>query len=216
MAIITLRPSSDVTLNHSCSSGSSGYAMIGESSADDASTYIYQSVSGTSSATVTSTFNLGGTLPTGSFKIISATLYVRAASSGSGTYSGTYKLSTDSSASSMSLSTSFQTSSTTATAASLIGETYTSSDFPALTITISTNGNKSSSKDSNFQVRVTQAYLELEYEEVIVEEGNQIYIKENGRWVEYSEVYKKINGTWVLQSDLTTVFNTDATYEKGN
>ena len=215
MAVIILRPSGDTILNHSCSSGSSGYSMISESTADDASTYIYQTVSGTSSSTVSSTFNLNGTLPTGSFKITSATLYVRAASSGSGTYSGTYKLSIDSSASTMSLSTSFQTSSTTTTATSLVGETYTSSDFPALSITISTTGNKTSSKNSDFQVRVTQAYLELEYEEVVIEQ-DQVYIKENGQWVGYSEVYKKINGSWVLQSDLTTVFDADTTYKKGN
>lgn len=215
MATLILRPSSDSSLQHSCSSGSNGYAMISESSADDASTYIYQSVSGTSSSTVSSTFNLSGALPTGSFKIISAKLYVRAASSGSGTYSGTYKLSTDSSTANMSLSTSFQTSTTTSTASSLIGNTYTSSNFPGLSIAISTTGRKSSSKDSNFQVRVTQAYLELEYEEIVVNE-DKIYIKENGVWVEYSEVYKKVNGTWVLQNDLTTIFNTDATYEKGN
>ena len=44
MATLILRPINDRSLKHSCSSGSSGYAMISESSADDDSTYIYQSV----------------------------------------------------------------------------------------------------------------------------------------------------------------------------
>ena len=42
MATLILRPINDRSLKHSCSSGSSGYAMISESSADDDSTYIYQ------------------------------------------------------------------------------------------------------------------------------------------------------------------------------
>lgn len=81
MATLILRPVSDESLNHSCSSGSSGYAMISESSSDDDSTYIYQTVSSTSSASVTSSFTLGGTMPSGSFKITGATLYVRGRSS---------------------------------------------------------------------------------------------------------------------------------------
>ena len=99
MATLILRPVSDESLNHSCNSGSSGYSLISESSADDDSTYIYQKVSSTSSASVTSSFTLGGTMPSGLFKITGATLYVRGRSSANYTYSGTYQLSIDSSAS---------------------------------------------------------------------------------------------------------------------
>ena len=163
MATLILRPVSDESLNHSCNSGSSGYSLISESSADDDSTYIYQTVSSTSSASVTSSFTLGGTMPSGLFKITGATLYVRGRSSADHTYSGTYQLSIDSSASSMSLSTSYQTSSNTGVATSLINNIYTSSNFPSLSVTITTAGNKSSSKNSSFQIRVTQIYLEIEY-----------------------------------------------------
>ena len=156
MATLILRPVSDKSLNHSCNSGSSGYSLISESSADDDSTYIYQTVSSTSSASATSSFTLGGTIPSGSFKITGATLYVRGRSSANYTYSGTYQLSIDSSASSMSLSTSYQTSSNTGVATSLINNTYTSLNFPSLSVTITTAGKKSSSKNSNFQIRVTQ------------------------------------------------------------
>ena len=216
MATLILRPVSDESLNHSCSSGSSGYAMISESSSDDDSTYVYQTVSNTSSASVTSSFTLGGTMPSGSFKITGATLYVRGRSNAADDkYSGTYQLSIDSSASSMSLSTSYQTSSSTGVATSLINNTYTSSNFPSLSVTITTAGKKSSSKNSNFQIRVTQIYLELEYEEII-EDNSIIYIKESGNWNRYSTVYKKENGVWVIQSDLGTVFDTNINYVKGN
>ena len=140
MATLILRPISDRSLKHSCSSGSSGYAMISESSADDDSTYVYQTVSSRTSNSETSSFTLGGTMPSGRFKITKATLYVRGRSTGEYTYSGTYKLSIDSSASSMSLSTSYQTSSSTGVATSLINNTYTSSNFPSLSVTITTTG----------------------------------------------------------------------------
>ena len=214
MATLILRPARDESIGHAYSSGDIGYAMISESSADDDSTYIYQTVSSTSSASVTSSFTLGGTMPSGSFKITGATLYVRGRSSANYTYSGTYKLSIDSSASSMSLSTSYQTSSS-GVATSLINNTYTSSNFPSLSVTITTAGNKSSNKNSSFQIRVTQIYLELEYEEII-EDNSIIYIKESGNWNNYSAVYKKENGVWAIQSDLVSIFDTNINYVKGN
>lgn len=212
MATLILRPISDRSLKHSCSSGSSGYAMISESSADDDSTYVYQTVSSRTSTSETSSFTLGGTMPSGRFKITKATLYVRGRSTGEYTYSGTYKLSIDSSASSMSLSTSYQTSSSTGVATSLINNTYTSSNFPSLSVTITTTGKKSSTKDDDFQIRVTQVYLQLEYEEIV----EDIYIKENGNWNKYSTVYKKENGIWVLQSNLTSIFDANTNYVRGN
>lgn len=212
MATLILRPISDESLKHSCSSGSSGYAMISELSADDDSTYVYQTVSSKTSTSETSSFTLGGTMPSGRFKITKATLYVRGRSTGEYTYSGTYKLSIDSSASSMSLSTSYQTSSSTGVATNLINNTYTSSNFPSLSVTITTTGKKSSTKDDDFQIRVTQVYLELEYKEIV----EDIYIKENGNWNKYSAVYKKENGIWVLQSNLTSIFDVNTNYVRGN
>lgn len=195
MATLILRPARDESIGHAYSSGDIGYAMISESSADDDSTYIYQTVSSTSSASVTSSFTLGGTMPSGSFKITEATLYVRGRSSANYTYSGTYKLSIDSSASSMSLSTSYQTSSNTRVATSLINNIYTSSNFPSLSVTITTAGKKSQNKDSNFQIRVTQIYLELEYEEII-EDQSAYYVKVDGRWRKVLTAYRKVNGAW--------------------
>jgi hypothetical protein len=42
-----------------------------------------------------------------------------------------------------------------------------------------------------------------------------LYVKVNGSWVAFSKAYKKINGAWVQQSDLTTVFNSQTNYVKG-
>ena len=210
MATLILRPVSDKSLKHTCNSGPKGYAMIKEASSDDDSTYIYQSVSNTSSASVTSSFTLGGTMPSGSFKITGATLYVVGKStskSSSDQYSGTYQLSIDSSASSMAISTSYQTSSASV-ATGLINNTYTNSNFPSLSVTIVTTGNLASSGKDNFQIRITQIYLELEYEEV----GH--YTKINGSLQKIITIYKKIDGAWVLQSDLESIFDENVKYIK--
>ena len=37
-----------------------------------------------------------------------------------------------------------------------------------------------------------------------------------GGWVEAIKAYKKVNGSWVEQSDLTTVFDNNINYIKGN
>ena len=44
----------------------------------------------------------------------------------------------------------------------------------------------------------------------------KLYVKINGAWKEVTAAYKKTNGSWVLQSDVTTVFDTDTNYVKGN
>lgn len=42
------------------------------------------------------------------------------------------------------------------------------------------------------------------------------FYKTTGGWVAATKVYKKVNGSWVEQSDLTTVFNANTNYVKGN
>lgn len=44
----------------------------------------------------------------------------------------------------------------------------------------------------------------------------KIYLKINGNWIQYSKVFKKVNNAWVEQSDITTVFDTQVHYRKGN
>lgn len=43
----------------------------------------------------------------------------------------------------------------------------------------------------------------------------QLYIKDNGSWIGVISAYKKINGSWVLQSDLSSVFNSNTNYIVG-
>lgn len=44
----------------------------------------------------------------------------------------------------------------------------------------------------------------------------KLYIKQNGTWVAYTKAYVKVNGTWVQQADLSTIFNSQTNYIKGN
>lgn len=44
----------------------------------------------------------------------------------------------------------------------------------------------------------------------------EVYKLESGEWIEAIKAYKKVNGSWVEQSDLTTVFDSNTNYIKGN
>lgn len=43
-----------------------------------------------------------------------------------------------------------------------------------------------------------------------------MYIKMNGSWIEATTIYKKISGSWVKQTDLTTVFDENTKYVRGD
>lgn len=51
---------------------------------------------------------------------------------------------------------------------------------------------------------------------VIGGQTTKIFLKVNGNWIQYNKVYKKINGSWVEQNDITSIFNTQINYIKGN
>ena len=197
---LILRPVSDTALGHTCSSGTAGYSMISEVTADDNTTYIAQSVSETTAQTVTSTFKLGGTLPSGAFKITGATIKVRGKSDDGGTYSGTYQLSIDSSASDITLNaTSYSNTMNSNVANSLIGNIYTKNNFPDISVTISTTGRINSTTGSKSsgqtapEIRITQVYLQLEYEELT----GLAHIYTNNAW-HNALSYIFINGTWKI------------------
>lgn len=46
-------------------------------------------------------------------------------------------------------------------------------------------------------------------------ETSKLLVKLNGSWVEVTP-YKKVNGSWVQQTDVTSVFNSQTNYVKGN
>lgn len=70
-------------------------------------------------------------------------------------------------------------------------------DSANITVQIETNGQKNASKNDDFQNRITQAYLTVEYEPVSDATGTGIYLKQNGAYKEAQAAYKKVNGVWV-------------------
>lgn len=205
MATLTLRPSADSSLGHTCSSGSAGYALIDDSSADGDSTYIYQSLTSRTSSTHQSVF----TFPEISVIGIpsSVKLVVSAKDSDDNvTSSLTANLQqagvTVASISQSSLSTSY----------TVYSGTGTLSSFDALTLQLVTTGKKSSTKDDDGYIRITQAYVEITYTEV----GDYgLYLKQSGTWTKVKGVYKKSAGIWTLQASASDL-STDTNYVKMN
>jgi hypothetical protein len=174
---LTFIPNADISVNHTKSSGSNGYSLL--TTNDDDSSYIYQTLSSTSSTSMTSVFTLGvsGSMPDSYIRITAARLYSRArigSNSESGSYrcyfaAGTTAGGSDNNASTYeSLGSSYSTTSaTSATLVESINGLITKDEFPTLSVKVTTTGTKSSGKNaSNGYIRVTQVYLELDYEEV--------------------------------------------------
>lgn len=173
MAELILRPVSDSTLAHSCSSGSSGWALINEATADDDTGYIYQSISDTSSSSQTSVFKVSGSVGN-KIRISSLNLSIRGRTTkGKNADTATlaynvYFNGVEGSSGSGTLSTSYGN----------YGKTYNASDFGLantifdsfdaanIVVHVLTTGAKNSKKNDDFQNRVTQVYLTATYEEV--------------------------------------------------
>lgn len=70
---------------------------------------------------------------------------------------------------------------------------------------ISYGGTKGSIKNDDVELRVTQAYLELTYEEVSEPQtGPGIYLKQNGAYTQANAIWKKTNGIWT-KTDKSTI-----------
>lgn len=217
MASLILRPTSDISLGHTCSSGSSGYAMLDEEIADDGSTYIQQTINSRSSSSKTSSFKFTMAMPVSKLKITAIKAYVCAtstSSSSSDSYSLDYTVSINgktSSSQSMSLSDSYSVKSV-----SLSTSTFNLSDVEInnlnnlnFQMSITTSGYRDKNK---FYIRITQIYLEITYEEIITQ---KLYLKVNGVYQPVQNVYKKINNQYVLQDDISSLFNTSTKYKEG-
>lgn len=224
---ITLRPSVDISVGHSLSAGSSGYALISEATADNDSTYIYQTLSSKDSVSITSTFYLSGTMPTDPYTVSAVRLYLVGRQGNAGESASMYfysavnttEVNNDTDRGVIATSTAVSSSYKVFQKESIrlvdnINQYMTTHDgaFPSIAGKIITEGIKSDSKGaSNGFVRVTQIYMEVDCE---VDTGQHIFMKENGNWVEYSKVFVKQNGIWVEQADLPSVFNTNTMYLK--
>ena len=212
MASVTLRPTADASLNHSCSSGSSGYALINEATADGDSTYIYQTIAVNYNSTATSIFKIGGT-DVGKVKISSIRLAINAKTTKGNSKDGaslSAQLTVNGNAGtwlSGTLSTDYGdfTKTYSASDLSLNDAVLDSFDSANITVQIETNGQKNASKNDDFQNRITYVALTVEYEPVSETTGTGIYLKQSGAYKQAQAVYKKVNGVWVQQTDVAAL-----------
>lgn len=201
---VIFRPATDISLGHSCNSGSSGYILVNESIADDDSTYIYSETSSSVSATTkTSSFTMRAenSLPIGA-KLISATVYITSINSGvTGTCSiiGTLTIGT---------SPHLLSSITPDTSYTQKNQTFTLNNLSkdsTVSLSITSSGKKSSTKDDNGQIRITQIYVEITYT-YIESTGVGAYLKTNNEYAEVHGIRKKQNGSWIniTKTDIDT------------
>lgn len=173
MATIILYPVSDVSLTHTCSSGSSGYLMIDDpqNSPDDSSTTIYKTSSGDQGNTsdTTSIFKMGGTsLQTNQKVYITALSYrARCYRSNNGTDSAaTTKIAASinngsyTEGSSHSLTTSW-TNYNASLSPSGLNQTYNS--FDAANIRTRVYSSATQGKNGSVSSYVTQVYFTVTY-----------------------------------------------------
>lgn len=225
---IILRPSSDGTVSHTKSSGSYGFSLIADTTPDDDSTYIYQTVDTTEGASISSVFLLTGEIPSNKINVTNVKLYMRARiGTNSETGSCTCYFAVNSSnggsasnaaVSNSSLTSSYVTSNSSSSALVTQLNEYinTNNTFPIVSVKITTTGTKYNDKNaSNGFIRVTQVYMEVDYETI---ETSKIYLKENNAWKEYSKVYIKENNSWVEKSmsEISSIFSTTANYVKSS
>lgn len=170
--ITYIRPSSDVSVGHSLQGLTTAAACMAEETADDDSTYITQSVTSTTASTVTTTINMSGTFSIGSardFVVDKVTLCIRAkkTSSTSGIISGGAKssgtaectINGKTSSGSISIGNSYALSEISVDTSS-----FTTAGEYSFPVTISTTGAMGTgNKDTEYEIRVTQAYLKIEY-----------------------------------------------------
>lgn len=93
------------------------------------------------------------------------------------------------------------------------GDTVTLSQTPASGYAFSSWSSSPTVTITNDQFTMPASAVTITANYVV---SNKLYFKNNGSWVEASAAYKKINGSWVEQDDLTTVFDSQTNYVKGN
>lgn len=230
MPTLILRPVLDKSLTHNCSSGSSGSSLINESIADDDSSYIFQKVnSSTSNAVSESIFSLGDNIGAnikGKFKITSITIALRtkttksndsdSANIGAVLEFGEKHVQPSIQSTGMNYSNRYMTYAGTSEIPSFKNHIFESlNDLNITGIMVQTSGKKATSKNDDFEIRVTQLYLEIEYEDLETPSSG-LFLKSNDSWVEAKSVYKKINGAWVEQDDLTSLFSGESSGSASN
>ena len=165
MAVVNLRPIGDITLEHKCSSGSNGYTLINEVTCDNDGTYIYQNFTSTSTSTATSSFHLEDSPK--NILISNAQICFQRRNTTSNSNKVIFSVVLKQ-GNTVLFSDSFSASPTRDYGQNnphfedqLSGVTSLSD----LSLEITTSGSKSSSKNDDFQIRISQVYVHLVYTE---------------------------------------------------
>ena len=165
MAVVNLRPIGDITLEHKCSSGSNGYALINEVTCDNDGTYIYQDFTSTSTRTATSSFHLEDSPK--NILISNAQICFQRRNTTSNSNKVIFSVVLKQ-GNTVLFSDSFSASPTSDYGQNnlhfedqLSGVTSLSD----LSLEITTSSSKSSSKNDDFQIRISQVYVHLVYTE---------------------------------------------------
>lgn len=228
MATLILRPSANGSVRHTASNGNA-YTCINEATADNDSTYISQTISSTSSASATSTFALSGFLSGKKLKLKSATItYVSKYNSSASGDSASVRVGVSSEGQSYNGSTSTpstyygtKTVSVSDVVVAAMSAKTEQGTIPSVTLSIYTAGAKAQSKNTDYDIRVTQAYVTIEYEEIQdpePSEGTGLVIKDDDGT--YKKVYRVLvkgaNG-YVEQAvtDLDSLFKDGTIYLEG-
>ena len=229
MPELIFRPSSDLpprtssATPASCSSGSSRYSLINEAECDNDATYIYAKASTINQASANTSSWFGAapsTNPSSSIKLKSLKfcLTTRVTNYGkddgglafanfSLTMNGT-KLScytpqvhfTDTNWGTC--TTNFTKDSNGTSIEGFIIDDISSVDSEFF---IGTTGGKGSAKNDSFEIRITQLYAVLIYEEISGPEASSgIHLKQNGAYAQAKAIWKKTNEVW-SKTDKTAI-----------
>ena len=169
--------------------------MVNETVADNDSTYIYQTISNTSSEYLDSRFVFGSDGSyTGKFTVNSVTFTVTARTTtkhNKDVSHISYWVAGGTQQSDVTKDyTSFSISYSAAELGIAANQVYNSFDEGDFEATVQTAGLKSDDKNDDFQIRVTQLYLTIDYNPL-----STLYIRQNNVWKQCTP-YKKINGAW--------------------
>jgi len=176
MPTVILRPSHDITLNHDTSSGSNGYSLVNESTADGDSTYISGKNSGNSYKAHRSSFSVSGAIPKTAVRVTGISVTINARHDGDSANNGYAKVRAKiamTNGSGLSQESSEQNVTTSYANYSFSFSTSTlgldATDVPSLenlfTVELVTNSKPKSTSYKNYSVRITQAYVTVTYEE---------------------------------------------------
>nr|DAL08574.1 MAG TPA_asm: hypothetical protein [Caudoviricetes sp.] len=168
MATLILRPIGDLSLQHSCSAGSNGYALINEETLDNDGTYIYQTISSTSTTSATSSFKLNGF---GTNVVVqSAKILFHYCNTSPNSESAKYTCALKQNNTTLAEDTYQRGGVTTGIYDELTFNcnelANVATPVDKLTLEITTSSSKKQSKNDDFQIRVSQVYLQITYTEL--------------------------------------------------